>query len=1214
MKKIVRLLCFVIAIPLMSSEVEITEKDYYAIKPEIVTPHTAWANPAVPELSGLKVLIIAPQYAHRHSIELMQRFDCDYTLFLTYRRIALGVAKNAKSHQRIKGLMKYQKQAELSQLLKQHRYDVIVLGTHWNSIPLEQLYLVLKQVSDKGTGLIIGYAQDGNTMNSYYKRLFKATIKPPLAIIDGIPLAQVQGLKEFAANPAKLITASTFGKGRVLRFNFKYNNFTREFMTPPSYGAKRQDYEFHLSLAVRAMLWAAHKSSSVNVIAPAVPAAWDVNQPPKIVQIKIATAQDIPNTSIKAVWRNRDAVALGTFKMKTSLKKGRNVVAATVPSLPAGTYFCDLQVLKDGKTVGWGSVAARVDAKLQIKQITFDKPLYAPGDAVTVTVNLSAKASSGYKTKFIASDLYGRIIYRGSVPLKSGAGSQKLVFTLPRPLCVMHKLEVELEKDGRAVSLSSAEFCREWRRPADAFQFIAWYGPARNTYMNHLIMRRMADTGLDTAYLAHFFSKDKQYEHALPSARAGIAPFPYSTMTRNSKLVNKHIRKPSLADPKTIKSNYAWAQRSVKQLYPLCPAGYSLGDENKFLPSGPKAELDAHPASIAFFQSWLKKKYRNIAMLNKAWHSKLKSFKQVKPIWLKAARKAKTPAPWIDFRRCMEALYSQHYHNQAKAIKQYDPNAVVGHEGWFYMTSYHAFDWWDMLSGLDMFVPYLAGRTGGEFVRSFQRPGFMGSFWFGSYSNGFGGNSAATNKYFPWYCLSRGFNSAWFFNSYGRPRSGGNYGIAADFRLHDSWRTATAECNEIKRGIDKIILNSNRLDDGIAVYYSPASVHAREFYRVPPVHVDAFEGIHRALLKLGLGYRILSPQQIIDNELEKGKFKVLLMPLTMAMTPAECRAVKTFTENGGTVIADFMPGVYDTSGNVHSAQPLHSIFGLKAKSGGYRVRGLQGRKRDFKAKINGHNYSFALPRGTKYSKASVGKLKPLATVRNIPFILRSLSEKHVLLNFTFNLFKDFNDPQLIAILGELLADAGIKAPIKLVVKDNTAGRPIDLSVFQRAKARFAVVIADKEGVKKPDIKTFKLKLKTEKPAHIYNMRTRKYLGKKSEVDFSLISCETALFGFLPYQVGKLDLSARLNARQLTLSGVLLNSVGAPVPNNHVIIIRVFGPDGKERKYYFSELLTLNGRFGTNVSLALNDTNGTWKVIAEDVISGTKSTIKFRVKN
>ena len=80
---------------------------------------------------------------------------------------------------------------------------------------------------------------------------------------------------------------------------------------------------------------------------------------------------------------------------------------------------------------------------------------------------------------------------------------------------------------------------------------------------------------------------------------------------------------------------------------------------------------------------------------------------------------------------------------------------------------------------------------------------------------------------------------------------------------------------------------------------------------------------------LGLDFRYLTPESLRKGELNLDEFTVLLLPMTQALGDDDVKAIKNFVHNGGTVIADVRPGLYDDHGKPVPAGLLDDLFGVK---------------------------------------------------------------------------------------------------------------------------------------------------------------------------------------------------------------------------------------------------------------------------------------------
>jgi len=79
----------------------------------------------------------------------------------------------------------------------------------------------------------------------------------------------------------------------------------------------------------------------------------------------------------------------------------------------------------------------------------------------------------------------------------------------------------------------------------------------------------------------------------------------------------------------------------------------------------------------------------------------------------------------------------------------------------------------------------------------------------------------------------------------------------------------------------------------------------------------------------GIQFSWLSYVDLIQNGVPAGT-KVLILPETLCLSDAEARQIKAFCQAGGTVIADYLPGVWDQHGKGRATGgALDDLFGVK---------------------------------------------------------------------------------------------------------------------------------------------------------------------------------------------------------------------------------------------------------------------------------------------
>lgn len=133
------------------------------------------------------------------------------------------------------------------------------------------------------------------------------------------------------------------------------------------------------------------------------------------------------------------------------------------------------------------------------------------------------------------------------------------------------------------------------------------------------------------------------------------------------------------------------------------------------------------------------------------------------------------------------------------------------------------------------------------------------------------------------------------------------------------------------------------LHDGVALYYSHPSVqvswmldaeaHGRTWpnrnddHRLGTSHLvrQAWELL---LTDAGLQYDFVSSLDVALRGVPK-KYRILILPAAWALSDLEARRIAEFARRGGTVIADFAPGLFDHHGRGRARGALDELFGVR---------------------------------------------------------------------------------------------------------------------------------------------------------------------------------------------------------------------------------------------------------------------------------------------
>lgn len=144
--------------------------------------------------------------------------------------------------------------------------------------------------------------------------------------------------------------------------------------------------------------------------------------------------------------------------------------------------------------------------------------------------------------------------------------------------------------------------------------------------------------------------------------------------------------------------------------------------------------------------------------------------------------------------------------------------------------------------------------------------------------------------------------------------------------------------------IGPLMLGSKWMHDGVAIYYSHPSIqlgwildaeaHGKTWVnRETDSRLGASFLVRQAwenmLRDSGVQYSFLSYADLIRNGISE-EYHTLILPACLCLSDAEARVIEAFCRRGGTVIADYLPGVWDQHGRGRrNGGALDSLFGVK---------------------------------------------------------------------------------------------------------------------------------------------------------------------------------------------------------------------------------------------------------------------------------------------
>jgi len=631
-------------------------------------------------------------------------------------------------------------------------------------------------------------------------------------------------------------------------------------------------------------------------------------------------------------------------------------------------------------------------------------------------------------------------------------------------------------------------------------------------------------------------------------------------------------RRPSLSDPVWLQRIHDRLVDSVQRFSPYRPVFYDLGDESGIADLAAFWDFDFSDESLVPMRRWLQDRYGTLAALNRQWGTSFASWTAVMPMTTSEAMKRTDDnySAWADFKEWMDIAYAGAIKMGVDAVRSADPDADAGIAGG-QMPGWGGYDYYRLAHSLTSIEPYDIGNNI-EMLRSFNPAVAVVTTAFAQ---------GPWEKQRVWYELLHGSRGLIIWDD--------KHGfIAPDGKIGDRGREVAPYYNEIRGGIGALLINSTRLADPIAIHYSQASMRTEWMLgqrnkddawvqrrssadeRLDNDFLRVRESWCRLIEDLGLQYKFVAYEQVENGELIQGGYRVLVLPRSSALSDAEVREIRTFVEQGGSVIADGQPGIFDE----------HS------------------RKRENPA------FSEWLPRTQPSGKGGVILTNSVLNYHQARLlgkggpardsVRQALAGSVVRPQFTVT--DEYGDYP-VGVETHLFRNGGVELIALLTNPDlrvNELGPPEFKSNDRFAKPRA-------------------LKIALPQEMYVYDVRAAKYLGRQKQVNVALDPYEPAIYSVTPAALPDLEVSTPAHLQRGETGQVGFSFAHRSPAATHVFHVDVIDPAGKIVNYYSGNVIAPQGRAAKLLPLAANDAHGTWTVRVKDILSGQNKTVAVQVE-
>ncbi|HQL86497.1 MAG TPA: beta-galactosidase trimerization domain-containing protein [Lentisphaeria bacterium] len=1153
-----------------------------SLQSTLVTPHCPWGKNY--QGGKVKALFIVepgryggdwvmPGIRLREPVELIQRFDIEGDAFFYHPTSKfLGVEIGEQRARR----------------LLENQYDVYVLANvSLKTLPAEMQFKIMEKVACGAGLLTVGKKADDFMVAK------RQLAELPAWLNDAIPNVSAD------KKPGVPFEAYNLGKGRGVFVNYytlalsAHDSFSREGL---------REYDYQMMRLGRALHWAAQREGRVAI----KPLKTSMVDGVPCVDVAFTTAGDALDVQIAAEWHrcaddwrasakpvryklSADNSTV-TFACPTTVPAGKD----NLPQVQAGRYLLGLIVRSKQGVEAYGAINVTVESPVGLAGLALDKTWTEAGGNVKATATLRGDTiPAGSVLRWEVLDTWGRILFQREAALT--APEPACVFTTSESCSIEMRFRATMGVNGRDLDCAEAIFTVP-KRNRNQFNFLQWDTP--EGIIGWYGWKQLRQAGQGLCLLSGFGKSQRQ---ALLAA-SDIPLVPYSTRILDPKDENGYMKvgnktvcwndeEKIMEHVNTVVTN----QTAFRQQGVFC---YSLGDE------GVTAGCCVHPECIKAYQKYLERQYGSIARLNDSWGEKYASFAEVALLDPKDNMESQAVAAgkfarWYDrqaFARWNLMNLSGRF---VKAYKELDPLAVTGFEG----TGGFGDDINNIISINTFYSPYPS--IGDDILRSIADRSLIRANWMGYSKTGDALSDAA------WRMVMKEMDSIWYWMWSGAGSYRGYLTPTLDF--YDCTADLTREMKPVREGLGDLLMKLKPRHSRIAIYYSVPSAITGSFENgtsfLKPKQAHDFTA--QFIYDLGLDFRYLTPESLRKGELNLDEFTVLLLPMTQALGADDVKAIRNFALNGGTVIADVRPGLYDDHGKPVPAGLLDDLFGVK------RVN------RD-PATIADLDCAYGTISEVKIDGGIVAAGATAAmTAGDKPVLLSNKvgKGKAILLNFQCNqqVVDKGQDGIYRRFLDELLASCGVGAPFRVRQPDGTPLSFTEARVWDNGDSQILGVwwqmrcawFNPKSGTLADPPR--KAKITLPEKMYVYDLRAGKNLGRVQDFTTTIRQGRANFFLIQPYPIRGLDVKVTPGQPGDVTTAKISASMPPDAAARVAVLVEVTDPQGAKPDWGRRVLILENGRGEVSYPVAFNTEPGKWTVTAKELFSGKQDRASWRVK-
>jgi len=927
-------------------------------------------------------------------------------------------------------------------------------------------------------------------------------------------------------------------------------------------------------------------------------------------------------------------------------------VAVALPQLAGGRYQAEVRVTDgEGATLDWDVLRFAVSAGVRLG-LSVDRQVVRPGERVICRLEVEGE-TTGLETVARWYDNWDRLLvataprpYSAEMAVIAPAGS----------LSVLNRLEVTVHSHRGPEAVASAELLMPGNIRQTDFHMLYWKLDVERRYTPDSWRRRVQWDVLRRDGAADAWADGYPFlNEARDAALCHLRAVPMSASLHNMLLEDELLNEVSVAEREKS------VREAARVFRPFNPLGHSLGDENhvSIKPAGRFADT---PVVWARFRQYLRGVYPDLAALNAQWGTDFAAWNEIRfANEEQMLPDMDNPSAWVDYRMFVTYAFTGLHRRLRQAIREEDPDALVGWDGVGQSSSYGGQDWWELCRDMGIVNIYHTKAVSdekdpwklfnGEAVGSFGGNAPLRGCWMNAADREYGGD------YVPWYLALKGWNSAWWWQaSYLHPANGP---LRWDLGLTPMAEPMAAAVREIKAGPGTLLAHARKHVSPIAVHYSAVNFHASTiesgvgnhvgnlginvaFWMAPAsagrIYKDdqmkqiwggvnpsghyavASANVYTLLHDLGFEPRTMARQEIEKDALTTSGIRVLILPFVVSLSDQEVEKIREFVAGGGVLIADYRCGLRDGHGRIRLAPALDDVFGIKRESLEVK-RGRATLVADIAGGVQFETmFHDPVARASAEARAYHDDGTPAL------FMHPHGSGQAVYLNTDLYGYIDLRrrgqERRLREAFATLLVETNhLFPPFRVRHRHGSAAGRMEVTRLNDGNTSY-------DGV----LPAFDVDDKAPRPVvlpfpegtHVYDVRAqnqnqnqqrkKKYLGEGGPIEAVVYAGRPEMYAALPYRVEGLTVRERGGARrgepvQITIDVLAKTDDMGP----HAVRVEVSLPDGRKPEYLARTLYLPEGKGVFSFVPALNSPAGRWSVCAVEAVSGGQASAGFDIR-